>query len=85
MDSESTVYEEAEKWMLITMIITLFSWILYHPQTLDSQVEAEFPVLGQLAICTGMSYYLFTKDTKRNRLIALFWCLLVCWRRNLST
>ena len=64
--------KKQKKWMLITMIITLFSWILYHPQTLDSQVEAEFPVLGQLAICTGMSYYLFTKETKRNRLIALF-------------
>lgn len=64
--------KKQKKWMLITMIITLFSWILYHPQTLDSQVEAEFSVLGQLAICTGMSYYLFTKDTKRNRLIALF-------------
>ena len=64
--------KKQKKWMLITMIITLFSWILYHPQTLDSQVEAEFPVLGQLSICTGMSYYLFTKDTKRNRLIALF-------------
>ena len=63
--------KKQKKWMLITMIITLFSWIIYHPQTLDSQVEAEFPVLGQLAICTGMSYYLFTKDTKRNRLIAL--------------
>ena len=60
-----------KKWMLITMIATLFSWIMYHPQTLDSQVEAEFPVLGQLAICTGMSYYLFAKDTKMNRLIAL--------------
>ncbi|CDD20523.1 uncharacterized protein BN769_00598 [Prevotella sp. CAG:732] len=64
--------KKQKKWMLITMIITLFSWILYHLQTLDSQVEAEFPVLGQLAICTGMSYYLFTKETKRNRLIALF-------------
>lgn len=64
--------KKQKKWMLITMIITLFSWILYHPQTLDSQVEVEFPVLGQLAICTGMSYYLFTKETKRNRLIALF-------------
>lgn len=63
--------KKQKKWMLITMIITLFSWIIYHSQTLDSQVEAEFPVLGQLAICTGMSYYLFTKDTKRNRLIAL--------------
>lgn len=63
--------KKQKKWMLITMIATLFSWIMYHSQALDSQVEAEFPVLGQLAICTGMSYYLFTKDTKMNRLIAL--------------
>ena len=60
-----------KKWMLGTMVITLFSWIFYHPQTLDTQVEAEFSVLGQLAICTGMSWYLFTKETKRNRNIAL--------------
>lgn len=60
-----------KKWMLGTMVLTLFSWIAYHPQTLDTQVEAEFPVLGQLAICTGMSWYLFTEETKRNRNIAL--------------
>lgn len=60
-----------KKWMLGTMVLTLFSWIAYHPQTLDTQVEAEFPVLGQLAICTGMSWYLFTKETKCNRNIAL--------------
>lgn len=63
--------KKQKKWMLSTMVITLFSWIVYHPQTLDVQVEAEFPVLGQLAICTGMSWYLFTKETKRNRNIAL--------------
>lgn len=60
-----------KKWMLGTMVLTLFSWIAYHPQTLDTQVEAEFPVLGQLAICTGMSWYLLTEETKRNRYIAL--------------
>lgn len=59
-----------KKWMLGTMVLTLFSWILYHPATFESQ-NAEFPVLGQLAICTGMSWYLFTKATKRNRNIAL--------------
>ena len=63
--------KKQKKWMLGTMIITLFSWIVYHPQTLDTQVEAEFPVLGQLAICTGMSWYLLTEETKRNRYIAL--------------
>lgn len=60
-----------KKIMLATMIVTLFSWIIYHPQTLDATVEAEFPVLGQLAICTGMAYYLFTKETRVNRWIAL--------------
>lgn len=63
--------KKQKKWMLGTMVITLFSWIFYHPQILDTQVEAEFPVLGQLAICTGMAWYLLTEDTKRNRYIAL--------------
>jgi len=63
--------KKQKKWMLATMVVTLVSWIFYHPQTLDNQVEAEFPVLGQLAICTGMAWYLFTDNTKRNRYIAL--------------
>lgn len=63
--------KKQKKWMLRIMILTLFSWILYHPSTLDVRAHEEFPVLGQLAICTGMSYYLFTDNTKRNRRIAL--------------
>lgn len=63
--------KKQKKWMLGTMVLTLFSWIVYHPQALNTQVEAEFPVLGQLAVCTGMSWYLFTKETKCNRNIAL--------------
>lgn len=63
--------KKQKKWMLATMIVTLLSWIMYHPQALDLQVEVKFPVLGQLAICTGMSWYLFTENTKRNRNIAL--------------
>ncbi len=62
--------DRQKKIMMGAMILTLGSWIAYHPVTLSSQ-NAEFPVLGQLAICTGMSYYLFTEDTKRNKLIAL--------------
>lgn len=58
-------------WMLAAMAITLFSWIAYHPQTLSMQGDAEFPVLGQLAICTGMAWYLFTRPTRRNSWIAL--------------
>lgn len=62
--------KKQKKWMLGTMVLTLFSWIAYHPESIES-AHAEFPVLGQLAICTGMSWYLFTKETKRNRNIAL--------------
>ena len=63
--------EKQKKWMLIAMIATLASWIYYHPETTQNSAQAEFAVLGQLAICTGMSYYLFTEETKRNKYIAL--------------
>ena len=63
--------EKHKKWMLRAMILTLASWIYYHPETTQSGVEAEFPVLGQIAICTGITYYLFTEETKRNKYIAL--------------
>lgn len=59
-----------KKWMLATMVLTLVSWIINHPDSFENR-NAEFPVLGQLAICTGMSWYLLTKQTKRNRNIAL--------------
>lgn len=60
--------DKQKKWIIGTMILTLLSWIIYHPQTLNG---GEFPVLGQLAISTGMAYYLFSEETKRNKLIAL--------------
>ena len=60
-----------KNWMLMSMIGTLTLWIFYHPETTQENVHAEFPVLGQLATCTGMAYYLFTEGTKRNRNIAL--------------
>ena len=60
-----------KRWMLTAMIATLFSWVYYHPETTNNGVHAEFPVLGQLAICTGMTYYLFTEETKQNRYIAM--------------
>lgn len=62
--------KKQKKWMLATMVVTLFSWIFYHPESFENK-ESEFPVLGQLAICTGMSWYLLTESTKRNRYIAL--------------
>ena len=62
--------KKQKKWMLVTMVVTLGSWIFYHPESLQSE-NAEFPVLGQLAICTGMAWYLLTEPIKRNRYIAL--------------
>lgn len=62
--------KKQKKLMLATMVVTLGSWIFYHPESLQSE-NAEFPVLGQLAICTGMAWYLFSEPTKRNRYIAL--------------
>lgn len=62
--------KKQKKWMLATMVVTLFSWIFYHPESFENK-NSEFPVLGQLAICTGMSWYLLTEPTKRNRYIAL--------------
>ena len=63
--------ETQKKWMLTAMIVTLFSWIYYHPETTQEGVEAEFPVLGQLAITTGMTWYLFREDKKSNMYIAM--------------
>lgn len=62
--------KKQKKWMLATMVVTLGSWIFYHPESLQSE-NAEFPVLGQLAICTGMAWYLLTEPIKRNKFIAL--------------
>lgn len=62
-----------KKIMLTTMIITLFSWVVYHPETYSGR-EAEFAVLGQLAACTGMAWYLMMEENDRNKWIA---CLLM--------
>lgn len=55
--------------MLYSMIATMVAWLFYHPTALNG-VEAEFAVLGQLAMCTGMAWYLLTEPSKRNSYIA---------------
>lgn len=64
-----------KKLMVLSMVLTMVAWYFYHPEVKIGDRETEFPVLGQLAICTGMSWYLFSKDTRKNRWIAL---VLVC-------
>lgn len=55
--------------MLYAMIATIVAWLFYHPTALNG-VEAEFAVLGQLAMCTGMAWYLFTDPTNGNKYMA---------------
>ncbi|MCR5070102.1 MAG: hypothetical protein K6A78_09980 [Prevotella sp.] len=64
-------FSDRQKTLMIgAMILTLASWIYVHPQT-TTDANAEFPVLGQMAICAGMGYYLFSEETQKNKLIAL--------------
>lgn len=63
-------------WMLWSMIITLLAWAFQHPlgQVVNANgdlVQQEFPVLGQMAMCTGMAWYIFKNGTTRNRNIAI--------------
>lgn len=60
-----------KKWMLYAMLATMGSWIVYHPEVTKIGANAEFAVLGQLAMCSGMVWYLFNKESKRNRNIAM--------------
>ena len=55
--------------MLYSMIATMMAWFIYHPE-LGKEGYTEFAVLGQLAMCTGMAWYLFTDPTKENTYIA---------------
>ena len=69
-----------KKRMLYAMIGTLFLWAAINVTGVDKTqvdpatgqpIEVAFPVLGQLAISTGMAFYLFSKETRKNRYIAL--------------
>ena len=55
--------------MLYAMIATIVAWLFYHPSAINME-NAEFAVLGQLAMCTGMTWYLFTEPTKHNAYMA---------------
>lgn len=69
------------KWvMLLSFAIYLFAFF-FKPSWVDPYAEGglgrgESAALGQLALCCGMIYYLFSKQTKSNRNIAIFIMLL---------
>ena len=58
--------------MLTAMIATLLAWLVFTFRAGDLVPDAEFPVLGQLAICTGMAYYIFAQPSANNKYVALF-------------
>ena len=61
--------EIQKKWMLWSMIVSLGAFIYTNP-IIGTGRNA--PV-GQLAICTAMTYYLFTDKTKKN----LYWTIVI--------
>ena len=63
--------EKQKKWMRGTMLITVITFIFYHPElrTGDEFRNAPF---GQLAICTSMTWYLFSERNNKNMVIAVF-------------
>ena len=61
--------ERQKNMMLYAMIATMLAWFFYHPEA-RMGTNVEFAVLGQLAMCTGMAWYIFTDDTIENKYIA---------------
>ena len=60
--------KKQQRYMLTSMLLTLGAWLFYHPTVRQGE---DFPVLGQLAITTAMTFYLFTERTKRNLFLTL--------------
>lgn len=56
--------------MLYSMIVVIGAWLVYHPEV-KLGAEVEFAVLGQLAMCAGMAWYLWKPETRKNKYIAL--------------
>ncbi len=56
--------------MLYSMIATIGAWLVYHPEVKIGG-GMEFVVLGQLAMCTGMAWYIWKPETQQNKYIAL--------------
>ena len=61
--------ELQKKWMRGTMLLTVMTFLLYHPQMRNGSEFRSAP-FGQLAICTSMAWFLFSKQSKKNTIIA---------------
>ena len=59
--------EKQKKWMLGSMLVTMGAFYYYNP-IIGVIRNAPF---GQMAICTAMTYYLYTEKTKKNLYITI--------------
>ena len=62
--------EIQKKWMLRIMVITVLTFIFYHPE-MTGEGEYRSAPFGQLAICTSMTWFLFSEKSKKNLIITV--------------
>lgn len=68
-----------KKWIKIVMLLSFFGYLVafkFKPTLVSPYGSEESAALGQIALCCAMIYYLFSKQTKQNRNIAIFIMLL---------
>lgn len=61
--------ERQKKWMRGTMLLTVITFMFYHPE-LGIGSEFRSAPFGQLSICTSMAWYLLSDKSKKNMIIA---------------
>lgn len=64
------------KWVMLLSFIGYLFAFKFKPELVTPYGGAESAAFGQLALCCAMIYYLFSKQTKRNRNIAIIIMLL---------
>lgn len=73
-------FTETQKKLIVRVMLASFLGYLYffrtNPYVVSPFGGEESAALGQIALCCGMIYFLFTEHTKRNRNIAIFLMLL---------
>ena len=73
-------FTETQKKLIVRVMLASFLGYLFffitNPYAVSPSGGEESAVLGQIALCCGMIYFLFTEHTKRNRNIAIFLMLL---------
>ena len=62
--------DSQKKWMRGTMLLTVITFIFYHPELTNASEYRSAP-FGQLAICTSMLRYLLSDKSKSNIIIAV--------------